>query len=230
MGMREIVLDTETTGLEPTDGHRIVEIGCVELVNHVPTGRVFHHYVNPGRAIDVGAQAVSGITDEMLLDKAPFSSIVGDFLAFIDDAPIVIHNAAFDIAFLNIELKLAGLPPIYAERAIDTLAIAKRKFPGAPASLDALCRRYSIDLAVRDKHGALVDAQLLAQVYLELIGGRQTNLGLIEDAIAASAITILQHHRQVARPEPLLPLLTPDEAAAHAAFIKSLRGEVMWAY
>jgi DNA polymerase-3 subunit epsilon len=228
--MREIVLDTETTGLEPTDGHRIVEIGCVELINHVPTGRIFHHYVNPGRAIDVGAQAVSGITDEMLQDKAPFSSIVNELLTFIDDAPIVIHNAAFDLAFLNIEMRLAGLPPLFSERAIDTLAIARRKFPGAPASLDALCRRYSIDLAVRDKHGALVDAQLLAQVYLELIGGRQTNLALIEDAISNSAITILAHERQLPRPEPMPPLLTPDEAAAHAAFIKTLRGEILWAY
>jgi DNA polymerase-3 subunit epsilon len=228
--MREIVLDTETTGLEPTDGHRIVEIGCIELMNHVPTGRVFHHYVNPGRTIDVGAQAISGITDEMLQDKAPFASIIKEFLDFIDDAPIVIHNAAFDLAFLNIEMRLAGLPPLFAERAIDTLEIAKRKFPGAPASLDALCKRYSIDLTVRDKHGALVDAQLLAQVYLELIGGRQTNLALIEDVIASSAITIVPHERQLPRPEPMLPLLTPEEAAAHAAFLKTLRGDVLWAY
>jgi DNA polymerase-3 subunit epsilon len=228
--MREIVLDTETTGLEPADGHRIIEIGCVELINHVPTGRVFHHYVNPGRAIDAGAQAVSGITDEMLLDKPPFSAIVHDFMAFIEDAPIVIHNAAFDLAFLNIELRHANLEPIFAERAIDTLAIVKRKFPGAPASLDALCKRYSIDLAVRDKHGALVDAQLLAQVYLELIGGRQTNLALIEDAIGSSGITIIAHEKQLPRPEPILPLLTPEEAAAHAAFVKTLRGEPLWAY
>ena len=135
--MREIVLDTETTGLEPQDGHRIIEIGCIELMNHVPTGRVFHHYVNPGRAIDAGAQAVSGITDEMLQDKAPFSAIAEEFLAFIDDAPIVIHNAAFDLAFLNIEMRHAGLPPLFSERAIDTLAIARRKFPGAPASKPA---------------------------------------------------------------------------------------------
>jgi DNA polymerase III subunit epsilon len=228
--MREIVLDTETTGLEPTDGHRIIEIGCVELINHVPTGRVFHHYVNPGRAIDAGAAAISGITDDMLLDKPPFSAIVQDFMAFIEDAPIVIHNASFDLAFLNIEMRGAGLEPIFAERAIDTLAIVKRKFPGAPASLDALCKRYSIDLTVRDKHGALVDAQLLAQVYLELIGGRQTNLALIEDAISASAITVVPHERQLPRPEPMPPLLTPDEASAHAAFIKTLRGEMLWAY
>ncbi len=228
--MREIVLDTETTGLEPQDGHRIIEIGCIELMNHVPTGRVFHHYVNPGRAIDAGAQAVSGITDEMLQDKSPFSSIVNEFLAFIDDAPIIIHNAAFDLAFLNIEMKHAGLPPLFSERAIDTLAIARRKFPGAPASLDALCKRYNVDLAVRDKHGALVDAQLLAQVYLELIGGRQTNLGLVEDAIVSAAIAIVRHERQPQRPEPILPLLTPEEAAAHAAFLKTLRGEVLWVY
>lgn len=227
--MREIVLDTETTGLDPLDGHRIIEIGCIELMNHVPTGRVFHHYLNPGRAIDAGAQAVTGITEEMLRDKPPFSQIVGDFLEFIDGAPLVIHNASFDLAFLNAELKRTDHPPIYSERAIDTLAITKRKFPGAPASLDALCRRFSVDLTVRDKHGALLDAQLLAQVYLELIGGRQANLALLEDGGMSAEISIVPHDRQPQRPTPLQSFITEDELVAHAAFIKTLRGEVLWA-
>lgn len=175
---REIVLDTETTGMDPADGHRIIEIGCVELMNHMPTGNVWHHYINPEREVDAGAVAVHGIKTEFLKDKPIFGELVGSFLDFVGDAKLVIHNAAFDIKFLNAELKGYGFPAFKLADAIDTVMIARKKFPGSPANLDALCRRFNIDLAGRELHGALLDAQLLAAVYLELIGGRQHGLGL----------------------------------------------------
>ncbi len=183
--MREIVLDTETTGLSPQDGHRIVEIGCVELVNHVVTGpdqgkRQF--YINPERPMPAEAFAVHGLSDEFLADKPVFADIADDFLNFIGDSPLIIHNAEFDMKFLNAELKLLGLPALPKSRAVDTLAIARRRFPGAQASLDALCRRYDIDNTGRTLHGALLDSTLLAEVYLELIGGRQPGLTLAETA------------------------------------------------
>lgn len=172
--MREIVLDTETTGLDPLAGHRIIEIGCVELYNLIPTGQTYHTYINPERDISEGAALVSGLTFEFLQDKPLFNKIAQPFLDFIGDSPLVIHNATFDIGFLNAELTRLEMTPLLLERAIDTVRLARAKFPGAPASLDALCRRFGVDLSARVKHGALLDAQLLAQIYLELKGGRQT--------------------------------------------------------
>lgn len=174
--MRHIVIDTETTGFDPALGHRMVEIGCVELVNHVPSGRVFHHYLNPQRSMPEGAQKVHGLTDAFLKDKPLFAEVADDFLAFIAADDLVIHNASFDMSFINAELKLTGFDPLPMERAFDTLALARKKFPGAPASLDALCKRFNISNAARNFHGALLDARLLADVYLELIGGRQPDL------------------------------------------------------
>ncbi len=176
--MREIVLDTETTGLDPRKGDRVVEIGCIELVNHVQSGREFHAYLDPERDMPEAAFNVHGLSAEFLSGKPKFADVADDFLTFIDGAKLVIHNAEFDLKFLNAELKAAGRPPIDMTRAVDTLLIARQKFPGAQASLDALCRRFEIDLSVRDKHGALLDSQLLAEVYLELIGGREPGLEL----------------------------------------------------
>lgn len=224
--IREIAFDTETTGLRPEEGHRIVELGCIELINHVPTGRTLHHYYDPERLMDPDATRVSGITDEMVRGKPKFTELAQSFLDFIGDAPLVAHNAAFDMGFLNAELKRAGLEPLLPERAIDTLLIARRKFPGAPASLDALCKRFNVDLSERVKHGALLDAGLLAQVYLELCGGRQPGLVLAvetEIQIATAAET-----RRLPRPDPLPSRLTAAEEAAHAAFIATLKGEAIW--
>ena len=171
--MREVVVDTETTGLDPLTGHRIVEIGCVELINHVPTFETFQTYLDPEREMPLEAFEISGLTSEFLRGQPRFGEKVEAFLDFIGDAPLVIHNAVFDLAFLNAELGRLSMAPIPAERAIDTLSLARRKFPGAPASLDALCKRFSINTAERLKHGALIDARLTAEVYLELIGGRE---------------------------------------------------------
>ncbi|MEK6216056.1 MAG: DNA polymerase III subunit epsilon, partial [Boseongicola sp.] len=176
--MREIVLDTETTGFDPESGDRIVEIGAVELKGHVPTGNTYHQYINPERSMPEGAFEVHGLGDEFLSDKPLFKTIAQAFIDFIGDAKLVIHNAAFDMKFINAELSWAGLTRIEWERAIDTLAIARRKFPGAPASLDALCRRYGIDNSARTLHGALLDSEILAEIYLELTGGRQPDFGL----------------------------------------------------
>jgi DNA polymerase-3 subunit epsilon len=177
--MREIVLDTETTGFEPSEGHRIVEIGAVELLNHMPTGKTYHQYINPERDMPVDAFNVHGISEEFLADKPKFAAVGQEFLDFIGlDAKLVIHNAAFDMKFLNFELQKAGLAKIANDRAVDTLMIARRKFPGSPASLDALCRRFNIDNSSRTLHGALLDSEILAEVYLELIGGRQPDFGL----------------------------------------------------
>jgi DNA polymerase-3 subunit epsilon len=176
--MREIVLDTETTGLSPANGDRMVEIGCVELTNHLPTGEEFHTYINPERDVPTPAFEVHGLSEEFLAGHPVFSAAAEDFLAFIRNDPLIIHNAAFDLGFLNAELTACRRPEIPESRAIDTLILARRKFPGAPASLDALCRRLEIDLSAREKHGALLDCHLLAGVYLELIGGRQQGLGL----------------------------------------------------
>lgn len=175
---REIVLDTETTGLDPSHGHRLVEIGCVELINYVPSGRIFHTHINPEREIPEEAYNVHGLSYDFLKDHPLFKDVVHSFLDFIEDAPLVIHNAKFDMKFLNAELKGLGLPELPFSRAIDTLAMARRQFPGSPASLDALCKKWDIDNKAREKHGALLDAELLAQVYLELIGGKQPGLSL----------------------------------------------------
>lgn len=175
---REIVLDTETTGFEPSQGHRLVEIGCLELINHIPSGQVFHTYINPERDVPQGAYDVHGLSHEFLKTHPLFKDVGALFLEFIGEAPLVIHNAKFDMKFINAELKGHDWPEIPFARAIDTLAIARKKFPGSPASLDALCKRFGVDNGKRDKHGALLDAELLAQVYLELIGGKQPGLSL----------------------------------------------------
>jgi DNA polymerase-3 subunit epsilon len=183
--MREIVLDTETTGLDPRNGDRIIEIGCIELINHLPSGKSYQAYINPECEVSVAAVDIHGITDSFLKDKPVFAEIVSEFLEFIEDSPLVIHNAEFDLGFLNAELQLLGFPKLPSSRAIDTVQIARRKFPGSPASLDALCKRFEIDNSQRTKHGALLDAELLAEVYLELVGGRQAGLELAGDNSAA---------------------------------------------
>lgn len=175
---REVVLDTETTGLSPDSGDRVVEIGCIELVNHTPTGNLYHTYLNPERKMSEGAFQVSGLSDDFLSDKPRFAEIADDVTSFLENAPIVAHNASFDIDFINNELNLAGLDSLQPPLVVDTLLLARKKFPGAQASLDALCRRFDVDNSRRQKHGALLDAELLAEVYLELIGGRQPNLSL----------------------------------------------------
>ncbi|MEM7508424.1 MAG: DNA polymerase III subunit epsilon [Pseudomonadota bacterium] len=226
--MREIVMDTETTGLDPADGHRIVEIGAVELMNHLPTGRVYHQYINPERAMPVEAFNVHGLGDEFLRDKPRFAQVVEAFLAFIgDDAQLVIHNASFDMRMINAELEWANLPILPMSRATDTLTIARQKFPGAQASLDALCRRFQIDNSVREKHGALLDSELLAEVYLELLGGRQQ--GLVLDAArpgARNGETGASGQART-RPRALAPRLTDAEAEAHKAFVAEM-DEPLW--
>lgn len=216
--MREIALDTETTGFDPAAGHRIVEIGCVELRNHIPTGTVWHSYVNPQRDVPDGAYQVHGLSEAFLADHPVFAEIVDDFLAFIGDARLVIHNAAFDMGFVNSELATLGFAPIPIERAVDTVQMARARFPGAQASLDALCRRFNIDNSARTKHGALLDAELLAEVYLELVGGRQHDFALVtQDAPA----TTIPAGGGPARP-PRAHAASTAEQAAHAAFIKGL--------
>lgn len=222
--MREIVLDTETTGLDPTDGHRIIEIGCVELMDHLPTGRNFQVYLNPERLIPIEAQRVHGITDEFLADKPLFEAIADELIEFLGDAPLVIHNAGFDLKFLNAELHRITRPPIPYARAIDTIEIAKSKIPGARYSLDELCKRFSIDLSSRTKHGALLDAELTARVYLELVGGRQTRLKLAPlDGETASEMAEARPSRL--RVAPLAPRLTPAEREAHTAFVATELGD-----
>jgi len=225
--LREIVLDTETTGLDPLGGHRIVEIGCIELVNHLATGASYHTYVNPERDMPAEAQAVHGLSGEFLKTKRRFVEIADEFLAFLGDAPLVIHNAAFDIAFLNAELARLRLPPLAPGRAIDTLMLSRAKNPAGPHSLDQLCLRYGIDNSRRVKHGALLDAELLAEVYLELIGGRQPDLVLGEQHVPAS-LSAARAPITITRPAPLAPRTTPAEAEAHAAFVKTLGEDALW--
>jgi DNA polymerase-3 subunit epsilon len=221
--MREIVLDTETTGFDPASGDRIVEIGCIELIDHFPTGADYHVYINPERDMPAEAERVHGLSAEFLSDKPLFGEIVSEFLEFIGDAPLVIHNAAFDMKFLNAELGRLGLDPLADARAIDTLAMAKIKYPGSRYSLDELCKRFSIDATSRTKHGALIDSDLLAQVYLELLGGRQQRFVLAPTDVAAAVADDIRPVR--ARPEPLPSLITPEEREAHAAFVKKELGE-----
>ncbi|HVP84577.1 MAG TPA: DNA polymerase III subunit epsilon [Rhizomicrobium sp.] len=225
--MREIVLDTETTGLDPTDGHRIIEIGCVELYDHVPTGDTFHRYLNPERDIPMESQRVHGITEEFVADKPLFAHVVDEMLEFLGDAPLVIHNAGFDLKFLNAELQKVSRPLIPFARAIDTIDIAKAKIPGARYSLDELCRRFSIDLTSRSKHGALLDASLLAQVYLELIGGRQTKLMLSPSDVEAVVKEAAQQAART-RPTPLAPRISDAELEAHAKFVIELGADAIW--
>jgi DNA polymerase-3 subunit epsilon len=225
--MREIVHDTETTGLDPSDGHRIIEIGCVELLDHIPTGRTYQCYINPERDIPIESQRVHGITEDFVADKPLFAHVVDEMLEFLGDAPLVIHNAGFDLKFLNAELLRVTRPAIPFARAIDTIDIAKAKIPGARYSLDELCKRFSIDLTSRSKHGALLDASLLAQVYLELIGGRQTRLMLAPSDSAAAPDPVRQPART--RPTPLAVRISPAERAAHAAFVEGELGpEPVW--
>jgi DNA polymerase-3 subunit epsilon len=227
--MREIVLDTETTGLEPSQGHRIIEIGCLELRNRTPTGAKYHAYINPERDVPEESTRITNLTTEFLLDKPVFADVAEGFLAFIDDSALVIHNAEFDLKFLNAELSRLKKPGIAAERAIDTMLIARRRFPGASASLDALCRRFDISLDDRKEkgHGALLDAALLAEVYLELSGGRQPGLELMASA-QASENRVLAFQPIPPRPTPLAARLSGEEIARHEAAIAALGASAIW--
>jgi DNA polymerase-3 subunit epsilon len=224
--LREIVFDTETTGLDPHDGHRVVEIGCVEVVNLIPTGQTFHVYINPERDMPEEAFRVHGLSADFLATHPRFAEVADALIAFVgDDAKLVAHNAGFDFAFLNAELKRAGRPLLTQERIIDTLALARRRHPGASNRLDDLCLRYRIDNSRRTKHGALLDAELLAEVYAELCGGRQASLGLLLDGqaiVAAGAVAARP------RPEPLTPRLSEAELAAHAAFLATFGAPALW--
>lgn len=225
--MREIVLDTETTGFDPESGDRIVEIGAVELIGHMATGKTFHEYIDPERAMPQEAFEVHGLGDDFLRGKPKFAQVGQKFLDFIGDAKLVIHNAAFDMKFLNAELKWMNLPQIPWEQAIDTLMIARKKFPGSPASLDALSRRFGITTQ-RDLHGALLDSEILAEVYLELIGGRQPDFGL-SSASGATTGESGSAWTPKPRPSPLLPRLTTAEAETHAAYVaKELGDAALW--
>ncbi|WP_210528476.1 DNA polymerase III subunit epsilon [Rubellimicrobium arenae] len=230
--MREIVLDTETTGFDPETGDRIVEIGAVELFNHLPTGQHFHEYINPERSMPAEAFAVHGLGDDFLRDKPVFAQVAQKFVDFIGDAKLVIHNAAFDMKFLNHELGRLGYTAMPMDRAIDTVLMARRKFPGAPASLDALCRRFGIDNSARTLHGALLDSEILAEVYLELIGGRQPDFGLQAEpttpAKAEAVAKVDSDWRPRPRSTPLPSLLTDEEAAAHAKFVAGLGDAALW--
>jgi DNA polymerase-3 subunit epsilon len=219
-GMREIVLDTETTGLDPLAGHRVVEVGCLELMNTVATGKTFHAYFNPEMIMPSGAQDVHGLTDEFLADKPLFIDRVEEFLAFIGDAQLVIHNAQFDIGFLNAELERASRPKL-ANPHVDTVSVARRKFPGQRVSLDALCERFTIDNSARTKHGALLDAELLAEVYLELSGGRQRDLGLAPEMASIVVAGLTVPGDRPVRP-PRLHSPSPAELAAHATFLNQI--------
>jgi DNA polymerase III subunit epsilon len=224
--LREIVLDTETTGTDPA-GDRIVEIGCVELLNYIPTGRTFHVYVNPQRPVSRGALDVHGLSDGFLADKPVFAAVAPDFMEFVREARLVIHNAAFDVGFLNAELGRCGHPVFEAARAACTLSLARRKHPGASNSLDALCSRYGIDNSRRTKHGALLDAEILAEVYIELIGGKQADLGLAIGRAAAlrgNAPIVVSPRARVAP----APRLTDAERAAHLAFVGTLGANALW--
>ena len=225
--MREIVLDTETTGLDPVEGHRLVEIGCVELVNKMPSGRHFHRYVNPDRDVPAEAFAVHGLSGDFLNDKPRFAEIAEELLEFIGDCALVAHNAAFDLGFLNAELERAGKISVGRERLVDTLILARRKHPASPNRLDDLCARYGIDASRRTKHGALLDAELLAEVYLELIAARQAQLILLDTSHAAAGLQGDSAPIRV-RPCVLVPRLSPQEQEAHAAFVATLGSQAIW--
>jgi len=225
--MREIVLDTETTGLDPLRGDRLVEIGCVEMVNHMATGQTFHRYLNPERDMPHEAFAVHGLSAEFLSDKPLFAAVAGEFLEFIGDAPLVIHNASFDIGFINFELEKVSRQPIARERLVDTLLLARRKHPGVSNRLDDLCSRYAIDNSRRTKHGALLDAELLAEVYIDLIGARQSQMLLASEARQTfSGAASDQPRRQ--RETPLAPRVSDSDMAAHAAFVATLGDKALW--
>lgn len=225
--MREIVLDTETTGLNPLGGHRIVEIGCIELENHLATGNVYHQYINPLRDMPEEAFNVHGLSEEFLSDHPVFGDIADAFLDFIGDATLVIHNAQFDMGFINAELARLDRPSVPMERAVDTVQMARRKFPGAQANLDALCRRFQIDNSGRDLHGALLDSELLAEVYLELIGGRQPDLALSANAKVATTDTVEDKPTsQGGARKPRPHAASPEELATHEAFINGMENPI----
>ncbi len=224
--MREIVLDTETTGLDPAKGDRLVEIAGVELINSVRTGQFYHRFINPERDMPEEAFAIHGLSASFLAKHQVFAHEVDEFLSFVDGAKLVIHNAEFDMRFINAELRTLGRPPIGMEFVVDTLALARRRHPGAPASLDALCQRYRIDNSKRVKHGALVDAEILAEVYAELLGGRQITFGLQSVAVTPRVVPgAVARHRE----HPLMPVITDAERVAHAAFIAELGPKAIWA-
>ena len=225
--MREIVLDTETTGIDHAKGHRVVEIGAVELINHIPSGKTFHYYIDPERDMPSDAEAIHGLSTQFLKGKPLFSAIAQEFIAFIGEASLVIHNAAFDVGFLNAEFARVNQPSILPERVVDTLALARQKHPMGPNSLDALCKRYGIDNSKRDKHGALLDSELLADVYLELIGGRQSALSLSAITVATRA-AIAPAGLVRARPHPLASRLSEVEIIAHMALIAELGDKALW--
>lgn len=228
--LREIVLDTETTGLDPTKGDRLIEIGCIELFNRIPTGREYHCFVNPDRDVPAEAQAVHGISTEFLKDKPRFHQVAEDFLEFIGGDVLVIHNASFDVGFLSAELARLGKPAIAMSRVVDTLALARRKHPAGPNNLDALCKRYGVDNSKRTKHGALMDSLLLADVYVELLGERQATLGLAQSAAKESAARRAgaAQRKAAQRPAPLPSRLTAEMDAAHRAFVETLGASALW--
>lgn len=226
--MREIAFDTETTGLDPATGDRLVEIGGVELLNHIPTGRTFHAYINPERDVPEDAFGVHGLSTAFLADKPCFRDVVDAFLDFVGDARLVIHNAAFDMKFINAELGWVKRPSIPWARAVDTLELARRRFPGAQNSLDALCRRFGVDNTGRTLHGALLDAQLLGEVYLELMGGRQPGLTLAVAPVRIDGARGTGPWTPPPRPRPILPRITAAEAEAHARFVATLGPDALW--
>ena len=227
--LREIVLDTETTGLDPRKGDRLVEIGCIEIVNRIPTGREFHQFINPERTVPAEAEAVHGLSTQFLLDKPVFAEVANDFLDFIAGDTLVIHNATFDVGFLNAELERLKLGPLAMSRVVDTLQLARRKHPAGPNSLDALCKRYGIDNSKRTKHGALMDSLLLADVYVELLGERQATLGLGSNrGSGARNSRDGSAAKPAARPAPLAPRLSAVEIEAHRAFVETLGENALW--
>ncbi len=226
--MREIVFDTETTGLDPTNGDRIVEIGCVELVNHIPSGKVFHRYLNPERAMPAEAARIHGLDDAFLADKPVFTAVADELIEFLGDAMLLAHNAEFDVRFLNAEFDRSGHAPLAGERIVDTLMLARRKHPGGPNSLDALCSRYLIDTSRRTLHGALLDAELLSEVYVELIGGRQAALVLGEEPRTAVAIAAAAGRAVGERPVPRAFTLAAEAIAAHRAAVARLGDNAIW--
>lgn len=226
--MREIVFDTETTGLDPNTGDRVTELGCVEVVDCVPTGRTFHAYVNPQRSIPQEVVEITGLTEEFLADKPLFEDVATDFIEFVGDAGLVAHNAPFDRGFINMELARLGMDTYPEDRFKDTARMARAKFPGAYVSLDALCKRFDISLETRDKHGALIDALLLAEVYLELTGGRTRALDLTGQAAAADETGRVSFPARPARPTPLADRQNDTERAAHSAFVDELGDNALW--
>lgn len=231
--LREIAFDTETTGLDPRNGDRLVEIGGVELINHVPTGRTYHVYLNPERDVPIEAYNVHGLSAEFLADKPKFAEVAQEFLDFVGDAVLVIHNASFDMGFINMELGRIGREPVPPAQVLDTLAIARRKHPGSPASLDALCNRYGIDNSRRTKHGALLDSEILAEVYIELIGGKQAGLALSVETEEtrsgqADGRETMRHEPARPRPAPLPQRLTDAERTAHNEFVAGMGENALW--